>query len=204
MTFLAGLVRVYYGVHSPLQVAVGWLLGVAVVVAAAALEAPLVRWWGSASPPARLAVAVLPALAFFAGGLALRELLFAGWEPPAAWLERQRSIGARLGPVGGSVELLLVDAGALARWSGALLGTSLAAVHYTACPGRSLTVASWRQRAVTTALGLAGAGAVLGAGELLREWLGSPGELLRFAVLLWVVAVAAPRTGERLARPSFL
>lgn len=200
VTFLAGFVRVYYGVHSVLQVTCGWLLGALLVLMASAVEAPLERWWARAGPAARWAAVVLPPLGLFGAGLLLRHLLFPGWETPADWLARHRSAAIRLDPMGGSTDLLLIDVGGLARWAGALLGASLAAHHYTASSGRHLVVTTWPQRALNTALGIAAMAAVLVAGEMLIRRAGASTEFLRFAALFWVSGVVVPRAGERLER----
>ncbi|HVR30066.1 MAG TPA: hypothetical protein VMS86_11090, partial [Thermoanaerobaculia bacterium] len=199
-TFLAGAVRVYFGVHSVSQVAWGWLFGAALVVAAAALERPFLRWWACASPLARWSVALLPALLLLGCGLLLRELLYPGQTPPPDWATRHRSAVLRLTPLGVAADLVLLDALALARWAGALLGASLAGLYYGGSAARQVEVLTWRARAIHTLLGLACGGTVLLAGELLVRRVGAPGELLRFALLLLAVGVLAPRVGRRLDR----
>jgi membrane-associated phospholipid phosphatase len=197
-TFLAGVARVFYGVHSALQVACGWLLGAVVVLAASAIERPLGRWWSKASPAARWSIAILPAAMLFATGLLLRELIFAGWEAPVEWVARHRATSARLDPLMPTADLRLIDSSGLARWTGGLLGASMVAAWYGAPGRRAVTVASPRQRALDTALGLPAMAIVLAAGEPLVRWLGELAELPRFAALLWVAGVVVPRLGERL------
>lgn len=197
-TLLAGAARVYYGVHSVSQVACGWLLGAAVVVAASALERPLGRWWGRATPAARWIVAVLPAAALLAAGLLLRRAIFTGWEAPLEWVARHASASIRLDPASTAGELRLTDASALFRWTGGLLGAALVAAWY-ATPGRgAVVVQSLRRRAVDSVVGLAAIATVLVAGEALIQRLGTIAELPRFAVLLWVIGVVVPRLGQLL------
>jgi len=203
MTFLSGFSRVYFGVHSLLQVVSGWVVGAAVVILASALEPPLTRWWGRASTAARWAVAIAPAALVFAGGIVLRAALFDGWETPQDWADRHRAVALRLDPLGLAADLLLIDLGALARWTGALLGASLAALHYASPGRRPVAVGWWRERASNTAIGLPLAAGLLTAGELLlRRGVGVSAEILRFAAVVWVSAVVVPRLGRRLAAPA--
>jgi hypothetical protein len=198
MTFLAGLARVYYGVHSSLQVACGWALGIALVIAASRLERPLASWWSGATPSARWLAATLPALLLFAGGLALRAWLGARFEIPVEWVERHRATAVELDPAD-AAELLLFDPSLLARWSGALLGASLAAAWW-ASPRRSpLEIGSWRQRLIHTVVGAGAALAVIESGRALVLAAGEL-ELVRFAVLMWVLGVGAPSLAEAIHR----
>ena len=52
-----GVARIYYGVHTPIQVAVGWSFGLLAVVVAAWLEGPVVRWCRRKSVTAQVAAA---------------------------------------------------------------------------------------------------------------------------------------------------
>jgi hypothetical protein len=197
-TLMAGVARIYYGVHSALQVACGWLLGAAVVALASALEPPLTRWWARASPVARWSVAILPAAVALTAGLLLRELVFAGWEAPAEWVGRHVATSARLDPSSTTADLRLIDSSALARWTGGLLGASMVAAWYGSAGRPAVTVTSWRRRLLGAAVGLPAAAVVLLGGEALLRWMGELAELPRFAVLLWVIGVVVPRVVERL------
>ena len=50
-----GAARVYYGLHTPAQVAVGWVLGLLTVMAVAWLEGPIVKWCRGKSVTAQIA-----------------------------------------------------------------------------------------------------------------------------------------------------
>jgi hypothetical protein len=193
MALLAGLARVYFGVHSTLQVACGWALGLALVLVAARLEPWLARRWAAAKPAARWIAVVVPPVALLGIGLLLRGWLETWWAAPAEWAERHRAAAELLG---GDQGLRLFDPSPLARWCGALLGASLAAAWWAA-PGRvALTVRTWPRRLVHTAIGAAAAGAAIQIGGMAMSALGELVEFARFALLLWVIAVPAPCLAE--------
>jgi hypothetical protein len=196
MTFLAGFVRIYYGVHSSLQVVCGWVLGLAMVIVAPKLERPIAAWWASARPAARWTAAIAPAIVVLAVGLALRAWLSATWEVPAEWVDRHRSTSAELDPGAQTVDLRLLDPTLLARWSGALLGASLAAAWWAKPKRAPLEIGAWTQRVIHTVVGGAAAAAVLQLGRSLVQTIGELGEFARFAALLWVVGAGAPWIAE--------
>jgi hypothetical protein len=134
-----------------------------------------------------------------AAGLALRAWLTTHFEVPVEWLERHRAASVELDSIA-DVDLLLFDPTLLARWSGALLGASLAAAWW-ASPRRSpLEIASWRQRLIHTVVGAGAALAVIGAGRALVIAAGELAEFARFALLLWVLGVGAPALAEAIHR----
>jgi membrane-associated phospholipid phosphatase len=197
-TILVALSRVYYGVHSVLQVLCGGLFGLLAVAVASALEKPFVRWWARASPAMRWTAAIIPAAALFALGLILRELVFAVWEAPEAWVARHIATSLRLDPAAATEDLRLIDSTLLTRGTGGVLGSSLVAAWYGS-PGRpAFVVTSARQGAIGTAIGLLAMAAILAAGEPVVRWLGEFAEVPRFALLLWATGVVVPRLSERL------
>ena len=196
MTFLAGLARIYFGVHSTLQVVCGWAVGIAIVIVAARLEPRIVGWWSTAAPAARWAAVFAPPLALLGAGFLLRALLQSQWTVPEAWVERHLA-AAELHREGAE-DLRLFDVSSLARWTGALLGASLAAAWWAA-PGRAaLVMGTWSRRFIPTAMGATGGFAELWLGGRAIAVVGEMAELARFAVLLWVIGVAAPWLAERL------
>jgi hypothetical protein len=200
MTFLTGFARIYFGVHSTLQVVCGWAIGLAFVIVAVRLEPRLVAWWSGASPTARWVAVVVPPLALLGAGLLLRAFLQSQWTVPEAWVERHLTAAELHGT--GAGDLRLFDVSALARWSGGLLGASLAAAWWAA-PGRAaLTMRTWAQRATHTAIGVPSGLVVLWLGDRLIDAMGEMAELARFATLMWVIAVAAPWLAERLQPKS--
>ena len=172
------------------------------VIVAARLEPRLARWWARATPAARWIAVVAPPLALLGAGLLLRAWLLGYWTVPVEWVERHQAAAAELGTAGAEdddrrAELRLFDVSFLARWTGALLGASLAAAWWAA-PGRApLEV---RDAGVggpfTPPSALLAAFAVIRLGGMAVAAVGEMAELARFAVLLWVIAVAAPRLAE--------
>ncbi len=196
-TFLAGVARVYYGVHSVLQVVMGWAVGAAVVAAVALLWSPVARWWQNAGPLARVAMVVLPTVAALAAAFLLRQLLEQGFQAPVEWAARHQTASLRLGGAD-TDDLRLLDAGPLLRWSGGLFGASLVAAWYGADERRHHAPASASERAIATAIGALAATALLSGGEaLVRRW-GGAADFARFAVLLWTLGVVVPRLSFRL------
>jgi membrane-associated phospholipid phosphatase len=195
-TFLAGFARIYYGVHSSLQVVCGWALGLATAMVASKLEKPIATRWARARPAARWAAAIAPAILVLAAGLALRLWLSAHWEVPAEWVARHQATSVEVDPGASTVDLRLLDPTLLARWSGALLGASLAAAWWAQPRRPPLEITTWRQRLIHTVVGGAAAAGVLQLRRLLVGATGELAELAGFAVLLWVLGVGAPWVAE--------
>lgn len=199
---MAGFVRVYYGVHSVLQVTVGWALGAVVVATVAGLWPRVARRWQTAGRAARCAMVAAPAVLAVSAMLALWLGVHRGFEVPVEWVARHRAASERLDPAAATAELRLLDTTAVLRWTGGLLGASLLAGWYGSGSRRQYAPVSNRERAANTLIGVAATAALLGAGEpLVRLW-GGPAELVLFAVLLWTIGVVVPRSGEKLS--SFL
>lgn len=204
LTLLIGLSRIYYGVHSTLQVLCGWALGGLVVLVAGRVEAPLSRWWARAPPAARWTAAILPSLGAIGLGLVFRALILDRWQVPLDWVVRHRATSLRLHPDADLAELRLIDLSFLARSAGGLLGTSLAALWYGSAGRPPLEVRSWPRRWIHTAVGAVALVSTFEIGGLVVRAVGDLGEVVRFAALTWVIAVAAPLLAESLcARIGF-
>ena len=92
----AGLCRIYYGLHSPTQVMVGWTVGLLVLVAAIRLEPLLVRW-GRGLGTVRAGVYVtLMSIVLLGGGLAL-EREVSGTPFPQEWERRYYAAAEQVG-----------------------------------------------------------------------------------------------------------
>jgi membrane-associated phospholipid phosphatase len=199
---LSGLARVYYGVHSVLQVAVGWLLGAAVIAAVAGVWPRVARRWRTAGRATRCLMVALPWVLALSAILLLRLGVHRGFEVPVAWVERHQAASTRLDPGSTTADLRLFDTTTVLRWTGGLLGASLLAAWYGSGSRRDYAPATNRERAANTLIGLAATAIVLGVGEpLVRLW-GGAADFVRFAVLLWTIGVVVPRAGEKLS--SFL
>jgi membrane-associated phospholipid phosphatase len=199
---LTGVARIYYGVHSVLQVTVGWIVGAAVVAGVAGLGPRVAHRWRTSSRAVRCAMVALPTVLALSAMPLLRFGVHRGFEVPAAWVARHQAASTRLDPTATTADLLLLDTTVVLRWTGGLLGASLLAAWYGSGNRRDYTPASNRERAANTLIGLAATALVLGVGELLVRPLGGAADLVRFAVLLWTIGVVVPRSGEKLS--SFL
>ncbi len=85
LTLLIGVSRVYLGVHSPLDVVAGWVVGLAVLAAFLAAEArfgPLIRTW----PLSRTVAAAFFASVLIPAATMLALALQGDWQVPAAWV----------------------------------------------------------------------------------------------------------------------
>ena len=144
----------------------------------------------------------LPSVLALSAMLLLRFGVHRGFEVPVAWVARHQAASTRLDPAATTAALRLLDATAVLRWTGGLLGASLLAAWYGSGKRRDYAPASNRERAANTLIGLAATAVVLGVGEpLVRLW-GGAADFVRFAVLLWTIGVVVPRSGEKLS--SFL
>ncbi len=88
LVLLAGVARIYFGVHSVNQVLVGWGIGIAIALLAIAAERPLVNAVKQLGPRQRIgALLILVAIVF---GLWHAVAMWSGHmkPPPAAWGER--------------------------------------------------------------------------------------------------------------------
>lgn len=91
-----GAARVYYGVHSPLQVVVGWGMGLLTVIGVVRLERPVVAWWRSRSSLAQVAGAMLAAALIAAIALGISLGLRRDFQPPPEWQMRWHATHERL------------------------------------------------------------------------------------------------------------
>lgn len=91
-----GAARVYYGLHTPSQVAVGWGLGLLTVVAVAWLEGPIVKWTGSMSVTVQFvsALGVTAMIVLVAYGISVG--LRGDFQPAPEWKSRWQATADRL------------------------------------------------------------------------------------------------------------
>jgi len=86
LIFLVGISRVVEGVHFPVDTIAGWLLGILVLLAFLAWEAPVRAWMRGRPALERILIAFLASMAIV--GLSLLFLACLGdWQLPAAWAE---------------------------------------------------------------------------------------------------------------------
>lgn len=89
MIVLIGLSRIYLGVHFPTDVLAGWLLGILLLLAYAALRKPISEWWRSQSLGMQALVSFAFALALILLGWLARTLLGV-WTLPQEWINNAR------------------------------------------------------------------------------------------------------------------
>ena len=89
MIVLIGLSRIYLGVHFPTDVLTGWLLGILLLLAYAALRKPISEWWRSQSLGMQALVSFAFALALILLGWLARTLL-GDWTLPQEWINNAR------------------------------------------------------------------------------------------------------------------
>ena len=92
MIFFTGLARIYYGIHSPSQVLVGWILGLLIAFLLFKFAGTFVGWFRPRSMGFQLgSVLVLAVLATLIG-LMIDYLVLQNFVIPDAWIERYNEI----------------------------------------------------------------------------------------------------------------
>lgn len=89
-----GLARVFYGVHSPSQVVVGWLVGIALVVVLVKIAEPFVCWFRDRSLAFQIASVVITALCVALFGVAIDYFMLQNFAVPDSWVERYNALAA--------------------------------------------------------------------------------------------------------------
>ncbi len=87
-----GLARVYFGVHSPSQVLVGWLAGIAIALLLFRIAESFTGWFGKRSILFQVALVFTMALLMTLAGLAINELVLQHFVIPNAWIERYNEL----------------------------------------------------------------------------------------------------------------
>jgi membrane-associated phospholipid phosphatase len=184
---LIGISRMYLGVHFPIDVFTGWLIGAGVLVAFLIVKRPLSSWLGQLSPGAQILSALAGSLVLIALGLLARFSLGA-WSVPADW-----SLQAAISTPGADP----IDPLALASqfsYAGAFFGLALGAAWVRSQGGFDAGGPLWK-RLVRFSLGLVGVfllwyglGRVLPRGE---TWLAYSLRYLRYGLVgVWITGLA--------------
>ncbi len=92
LIFFVGLARVYYGVHSPAQVVVGWLAGIAIALALFKFADPFVTWFHKRSFYFQASFVLGLSILVTLIGLVINQLVLQNFVVPEAWIERYNEI----------------------------------------------------------------------------------------------------------------
>lgn len=124
LPLMIGLSRIYLGVHFPMQVVVGWIIGTALVAGLLRLERPIIRWMHTKSLVRQLLfVGCVTMLLLLIGGVSVK--LLAHWQLPEEWIDHASvylKAGKTLNPVDPE-DVVVFTAGFLGITSGAILMT---------------------------------------------------------------------------------
>ncbi len=93
ISIMIGLSRVFLGVHSPMQILVGWGFGIATLLLFIYLEKPLVSWFSKRS----LGMQILSLFGISFLFIALGHLIFSmhfGWTPPQEWVTNYERVAS--------------------------------------------------------------------------------------------------------------
>jgi hypothetical protein len=187
LIFLIGLSRMFLGVHNPLDVVLGWLVGALLMVAFLKLEEPAAAWLKRLSPWGQAGTALAASLVLIVLGMVAR-LSLAGWTMPVEWVENAHLATGAEDTVRPQVYSGLISD------AGAIFGLAAGAILASTVGGCDATGALWK-RVVRFLIGLVGVlilwrglGMALPGGEgvlpLFLRW-------VRYALVgMWVTGLA--------------
>jgi membrane-associated phospholipid phosphatase len=206
LVLLAGVARVYYGVHSVNQVLVGWGLGIAIAMFAMAAERPLVDAAKRLGPRQRIGAVLVLAGIVFALWYAVAVWSIHQKPPPAEWEKRFAELQIELDEQDEPYSLVVpAEAGEIA---GFLLGFGLVALAFLSRGMPRLE--RRRERLVCVGIGLPifflwskGAGAIAAGFAAVSEGIIFSLLLIPLvAILPLALFLLVPRLARRLARGS--
>lgn len=187
LILMIGLSRVTLGVHFPVDVVVGLLLGFLLLWMFLLLEAPVLAWLLRQPLAVRMLVAFAASLAFVIAGVLIRDSL-AGFEIPPGWLENAAEEIPLEPPI------TPFDLSTLLTSTGALFGLAAGALWLYDRVGFN-AAGTVRQRLLRYPIGLAGViilwyglGLVFPRGDF---WLAYTLRYIRYALVgVWITGLA--------------
>lgn len=149
LILFVGLARVYYGVHSPSQVAWGWLAGTVIALLLIASAGPFIRWFRPRPLGFQLAALFVAALSVTAFGVAIEHMVLRDYAVPEAWIARYNEIAVATDE---EDPFSLFDRWDSYAFGGYLFGYGLAGIMLlrNAVPGTG----SWLAKVLNVSLGI--------------------------------------------------
>lgn len=188
LVLLAGVARIYYGVHSVNQVLVGWGLGVTLAWLALAVEQPLVDWVRRLTPRRRLGALLLATGLVFTIWFAAAQWSIHQRPPAPEWEERFFQLAVELHEEDEPYSLVEpADAG---RIAGVLLGYGLVGLAYVS--RGMFRLRRLRERLLAVVIGLPATFLWAGAAGAIAERLGSVVGGIAFVLLLVPLSATLP------------
>lgn len=196
---LTGTARVYYGLHSPAQVVVGWGLGLLVVVAVVKAEKPVVRWCRGRSATIQTSAAVVSAAVALSLALAVSLGLRGDFSPPPEWSARWQATVERLGEETRDLDegFHLVEPAEAVTLSAYLLGMALCGLWVLR--NGEVRPESSLQRLANVAIGLPLLAGLLAVGALPESFVGEIAATVSVRLVLPTLAgIVVPKVTSRL------
>jgi membrane-associated phospholipid phosphatase len=187
LIFLIGLSRMYNGVHFPVDVVIGWLLGLAVLWAFLRWEKPVVQWMSHQRLAANIGVVFLISVISIFGAQAIKST-YSEWQIPTQWIENAAVADPSAPPIQPQGLKDIITA------AGAFFGLGAGALWLYSRYDYSIQ-GTWNQRLLRYPLGVIGVlilyfglGLVFPSGEHLTSYLL---RYLRYALVgVWITGMA--------------
>lgn len=197
LIFLIGISRIYFGVHSPSQVLVGWVIGLFFVAIIWRYEEKAVAFFKSLGLWRQLGLALATTLMLIGVKLFVLSALAANNPVPQAWQERYQAAQSY------EVNLAGLDASEFEQLQlfgelgidliGAFFGMWLVLIYVA--NRRGFGDYSGKQRVINVVLGLLGLAIMIGLTEFFEgNW---PVEIALWSALPVVLGVGVPLVGRR-------